>query len=146
MANPIEWIAGDVTGTEIISGVTLSAGANLLSSEIDNSVNLDRWADFELQIDFDSTPPIANNVIEMYILTACDGTNYEDGDATPIDPAKAPVGLFAVRAVLTAQRQVLTGVLLPPTKFKILLKSEVDQSSSTDSTTLKMWSYNENIV
>lgn len=145
MAVKEEWIAGDVSGTAIINAATLGSGSNLVSSEVDNAINKDRFADLELQIDFDTTAPTKNRVVEVYLLLARDGTNYEDGGVS-VDPLKAPVGAFPVRDILTAQRLTLEEVRLPLSKIKVLLKSEVDQGSSTDSTTLRIWTYNKNYV
>ena len=138
MAVPWEAPTNRATG---ITSSSITAGANALGDEIDNGTNLDRWAAFELTFTC-SSAPTANTVVELYLIHALDGTNYEDGDATPTDPGKAPVAVFAARNVTSAQKVSVTGVPLPPFKFKSLLKSELDQNAT--SVALDCETYKEN--
>ena len=141
MANAIKWTSATARTTGI-SAASLAAGANLLSSAIDNSTNKDRFLALELQFTC-STAPSAGKAVEVYVLYSLDGTNYEDGDATPTDPAKGPNEAFLARAVTTAQRQTKVDIPISPFAFKILLKSELDQAAS--SVTLTAYTYNEEI-
>lgn len=101
-----------------------------MGSEIDNATNKDRFAN--IQVGFTcSTAATANKTLEIYILYAIDGTNYEDG-GTSVDPVIVPVGVVAARGtVTTAQTVTLKGIELQPFKFKILVKSELDQTAAT---------------
>ena len=122
--------------TSGISSTTLDADANLLGSEIDNGTNLDLYLDVDLAWTC-SVAATADKVIEMYILYAVDGTNYEDGDATPVDPKKTLTTTFADDGGTGAQRQARVNIPLSPYKFKILLKSELDQDASSVTLTAK---------
>lgn len=141
MANAVKW-SSTTSRTTGISSASINAGANSLGSEIDNSTNKDRFISMTLTFTC-STAATENQVFEVYILTAIDGTNYEDGDATPTDPKKASVGVFGNRNVTSAQRVNLENILIPPFKFKILLKSELDQNAT--SVTLLAYTHNEEI-
>ena len=135
--------AGGSSRTTGIAAANIAAGANALGSEIDNSTNKDTECDIEVSITC-GVAPTADKVMEVYILYALDGTNYEDGNAVgPVDPKKAPVGCVAVRAVTSAQKCVISGVPLRPYKFKVLLKSELDQTATT---TVLLYSNNPQIV
>ena len=108
---------------------TLAAGANKLGPEHDG--RLKRWAAFELQWNPDATAA-AGETIELYLLYALDGTNYEDGDETPDDPKKTKEGVFTDDGSDALQRQVLqTKVELLPFKYKPLLKSELGDQALT---------------
>jgi len=124
-----------------ISSTTMNAGANLLSSEIDNATNKDRMLDLELAWTC-STASTAGYVVEVYILYAMDGTNYEDG-GTSADPAKNPTRLFVDDGGTGAQRQTRLQIPLSPFKFKILLKSELDQNATA--VALLAYTHNDDI-
>lgn len=141
MANEVLWNAA----TSVSSGISsesVNAGANNLGTEIDNTTNKDRFLSFDLTFSCASAPT-ANTTIEVYILYAIDGTNYEDGDATPTDPTKNPAAAVAARNVTGAQRVAVTNIPIQPFKFKILIKSELDQNAT--SVTLNAYTHNEDI-
>ena len=136
-----KWTAG-TSRTSGISAASLAAGANLLGSAIDNSTNLDAYLSVDLAWTC-SVAATADKVIELYILYAIDGTNYEDGDAVPTDPKKPLTAVFADDGGTGAQRQARVNIPLAPYKFKILLKSELDQAAS--SVTLLAYTHNTDI-
>ena len=129
------------TPTRRITGISsqaIAAGANYLGSAIANDTNLDTLWDIEV----DYTPavaPTAGDYIEVYLLYSQDGTNYEDGDATPTDPVKAPVGIVRCFTDTTRRRFLISGVPLSQYKLKVLLKSEVAQSITVNAVTLKSY-------
>lgn len=141
MANAVKWTS-TTSRTTGISSASITAGANSLGSEIDNSTNKDRYCSFDLAWTC-STAAAANTVVELYAIYAIDGTNYEDGDATPTDPKKTRLGVFANRNVTTAQRATLTNIPIAPFKVKFLLKSELDQNAT--SVTLLAYTHNEEL-
>ncbi|MEA3226024.1 MAG: hypothetical protein U9Q07_08745 [Planctomycetota bacterium] len=122
--------------TSGISAQSVAAGANYLGSEIDNETNLDQFAAIELTM----TPgvaPTAGKVVELYILYAIDGTNYEQG-GTSDDPARGPDAVFPAEASTSAQATT-KHVRLRPFKFKLLVKSELDQEATI---TVKLETFN----
>lgn len=138
------WTTG-TSRTTGIAAVNLNAGANYLGSAIDNSANLDTWATISATF-LCGTAPTAGTEVEVYLLYAPDGTNYQDGDASPIDPVGGYVGSFIARNVTTQQYPVAIQVPLQPFKFKILLKSELNQNISSTSLTVLCHTYNKEQV
>lgn len=138
MATRSQW-SSLATLTSGISTQTISAGANYLGSEIDNTVNRYRYLALEAYYDATGTAPAADKTLEFYLIAALDGTNYEDGDATPTDPKIAPIHVFACRNV-DINRQSAWHIPIPPCKFKILVKSELDQEVSL---TVDAYAYSE---
>lgn len=135
---PNKW----TTPTQIstgISGVSVSAGANYLGSEISNDSDLNQFARVDLQFTC-SSAPTDNSPIELYAIYAVDSSGYEDGDNS-IDPVKAPLHVFVADARTSAQR-LSAFVPIDPFKFKFLIKSELNQTASP--LTLKAFAFNDN--
>lgn len=139
MANAILHTAPSAQSA-IVSGVTVNAGAGLLSSEYNNETNRHREASLELSFQHGSAP--AGNWL-IYVLYAMDGTNYEDGGSAT-QPGKLPTRIIPARAVTTAQR-VTVAVDLKPFKMKILVWNDTDQNSSASSVTLDMEVYSPEV-
>ena len=111
----------------------LASGALALSGVINNGTKLD---DF-LALAFNVTGAAAFNnpaTCSLWILPSLDGTKYEDGAGTDpvaaITPARAPDFTFNLRDVDTAQLLVITGLAIPPGKFKILLRNDSNTGQS----------------
>lgn len=148
------WSALDSIATAITGVVTTGLrnwanNAQQVGSEIDNTGSgtaRRQFADFILDIKF-GTNPSAGGYIALYLIQAADGTNYADGaDTSTTPPASAWVGNFGLRAVTTAQKITLRGVLLPPTKFKMVAINKSGQTTSNTNDTdsiLKYVSYSE---
>jgi hypothetical protein len=123
---------------------SLANNAGALGAEYDNAANLFISAVFELNVAFGSAPT-AGNTVDLYIIPAPDGTNYDDAvtGASGAAPATAYAGGFPLRAVTTAQKVPLglglSGpVPLPPTKFKAFLLNKSGQAFPASGSTLKM--------
>lgn len=114
--------------TSGISAESVAAGANFLGAEIDFSSIKDTDAAISIAFECGSAPT-ANKTLELYILYAPDGTNYEDG-GTSVDPTGVPAGIVAARAVTTAQRGPTIVAKILPFKAKLLIKSELDQTAA----------------
>jgi len=125
MPNAVKWSALGAYTTAIAgAGVAptlknLAAAAQKIGNEIDATATRDQLAEWDLQVRFASAPA-AGAYVALYFIQAVDGTNYADGDDTVVPPQSAWVGNFPCRAVATQQRVALSGVRLPPTKFKPL--------------------------
>lgn len=141
MANLVKWDVG--VNAQLIADAEPANNGIEVGSEVDGSIDLNMYADFELQVQH-STNPSAGGYYALYIVTAQDGTNYADGtDGTVVPPANALVGTFPVRAVTTAQRVALRRVILPPTKWKAVVINKSGQAASADSLQLYYRPYNE---
>lgn len=115
-----------------------------LGVEYDNSLaaNLFFWGVMQLDVTF-AVAPTADSVVEAYIISAPDGTNYEDGagGATPVAPVISYIGAWVLRAVTTVQRLAIKGVTLPPTKLKVLVVNKSGQAFPATGSTVKMVPY-----
>ena len=120
--------------TSGISDASIIAGANYLGAAINNASNLDLQADVELAWSC-GTSPTADKVLEVYLLYALDGTNYEDGAGNgtgsgDVDPKAPMIGAVPVYANTSGHRYLIRGVPLEPLSFKVLVKSELDQTAT----------------
>lgn len=130
-----------VLSTELNS---LANNAAALGTEYDNSANQYLFGLFELSATFGSAPT-AGNTVDLYIIPAPDGTNYDDAvtGASGSAPATAYAGGFPLRAVTTAQKVPLglgaAGyVQLPPTKFKAFVVNKSGVAFPASGSTVKM--------
>lgn len=131
-----------VLSTELNS---LANNAAALGTEYDNSSNLYLWATFELNVTFGSAPT-AGNTVDLYIIPAPDGTNFDDNTtgASGAAPSTSYVGGFPLRAVTSAQKVplgVVRRIDLPPTKFKVFVVNGSGQAFPASGSTVKMIPY-----
>lgn len=136
----------DVTGAGSITSLlttelnALAAGAgSALGTEFDNSTNLLIFGSFQLDVTF-AVNPIVDTTVDLYLIPAPDGTNYNNGSAS-IQPQNFAIGSFNIRAASTQQLLYLWGVQLPPTKFKMIGFNGTDQPFPASGSTVKMISY-----
>lgn len=133
--------------TSGLSAVSIAIGSNYLGAAIDNASNLDLQADVELVWSC-GTAPTADKVLEVYLLYALDGTNYEDGAGNgtgtgDVDPKAPLIGAAPVYANTSSHRYLIRGVPLEPLPFKVLVKSELDQAATV---TVNVKTYREQVV
>jgi hypothetical protein len=120
-------------------------GRSAAGTEIDNGTNKDVFGQLELQVTF-GTAPSAGGFVEIYMVNALDGTNYEDGSNT-VDPGTHKlVDRIPVRAVTTAQR--LNGRMIPlePAKTKFLLVNGSGQAFPASGSTLTLYTTNRTVA
>ncbi len=151
----IKWEAAAIVSLATTELNSLANNAAVLGVEYDNSVNLYEAGLFELNVTI-SPAPTANAALELYLVPAPDGTNYDDGGAAgPVAQLNTYVGSFVVRAVTTAQKMTLglpgalgspSLILLPPTKFKGLLYNKSGQALPASGSTLKFVPYRRQVV
>lgn len=143
MANTTKWSTptdrGSVLTTELNSLANGSYSA--VGSEVDNATNKDLYGDFELNVTFGSAPS-AGGYIGLYLIPALDGTNYADGGSSVAPPATSWIGNFPLRAVTTAQRVTITGVSLPPSKFKVVAYNGSGQAFPSSGSTVDLYTSN----
>ena len=124
----------------------LANNAGALGAEYDNSSGLYLYGLFELNVTFGSNPT-AGNTVDLYLIPAPDGTNYDDAvtGASGTAPITTYVGGFPLRAVTTAQKVPLglglTLINLPPTKFKVAVKNGSGQAFPSSGSTVKLIPY-----
>jgi hypothetical protein len=131
----------------VVTGANLNALANnalVLSSEYDNRYGQAgdgaEWATLEGYFDFAGTVA-ANTVIDGWLVTAPDGTNYGDGSAS-VTPARPIEFAFQLRGVSGAHQQRVRAVgrggspliQLPPCKLKLLVRNNATGSALASNT------------
>lgn len=134
---------GNVLSTEL--NALANAGRSAAGTEIDNGTNLDVFGRLVLQVTF-GTAPVAGGYVEIYMVTAPDGTNYEDG-SNSVDPGTHKlIDRIPVRAVTTAQR--LSGRMIPllPEKTKFLLYNGSGQAFPASGSTLALYTTNRTVA
>lgn len=138
VTNPLV-ILGNAAPPDGLNGLVASTGA-AVSLAVANVSDLDLYADFELVVAFVANP-VADNVVELWVMRSVDGTNYEDGSTATIVPRNGFVGNFVVRAVTSVQRMVIPRVVLPPRDFKILVVNKTTQNFAASGNTLSAYFY-----
>jgi hypothetical protein len=110
---------GNVMSTELNS--LASAGVSALGSvEIDNTANLDQWAQVQLNVT-GAAPFTAGDYVNVYMVTAPDGSNYEaSANNLLVQRLVVSIPLLASGA---AQRINSKPFSLEPSKCKFFLES-----------------------
>ena len=98
------------------------------------------YADFELALA--SLNPTGTPVIELYLLRAADGSNYEDPNSGAQPSLTAFVGSFSVTTGSAAKRAVLPDIWIPPGLWKAVVKNGTGVSFASSGSTLKYRPYN----
>ena len=120
MATTFKWVAGEGQTTALSTELNaLGNGNTALSAAIDNLAGLYLYMD--IAISLVSAAFVAASYISVYLICSLDGTNYEDGSAgTPgVIPARPPDAIIPLRLLTGAQAVVITGIPIPPLKFKL---------------------------
>lgn len=147
MANAILWQGAPTSRSTIMSTElnSLAAGSwTNAGTEVDNSTNNDKYGWFELAFTF-ATSPAAGAFLTIYIVTAMDGTTYADGSSS-VDPGPEMAVLnVTARAVNTAQNKQYGPVILPPSKFKIIVKNNGSTALASSGNTVKLYTDNDEI-
>lgn len=115
----------------------LANGSAIIGAAIDNTTNLDLWADFQLNVDFVSAPT-AGTAVDLYLIPSLDGTNYADSGAV-LGPYY--IGSFPMVATTAAQIAVVTRVPLIPGKFKPYVVNNSGQAFPATGSTVQYRSY-----
>ena len=132
-------LAAGASRTSGIAAHTLNTLCHFAGAEIDNSVNKDEFLDLDVLITLAATP-VAGAPVNVHILYAIDGTNYEDGipatndgtaAASPAPNANSLVDSHGVLASSSAQRWTIREVPLLPYKFKIVVYNGTAKSCTS---------------
>lgn len=134
---------GTVLTTELNSlgnGAFCSVG-----SAYDNTSNLDEWFWFDLVLA--SLNPTAGAYVNIYAVPSLDGTNYADAPSSTNPGNHMLVATLSITTGSAAKRQMsLFPFLLPPGKWKFVIKNGTGVSFGASSNTLTLYSANESVV
>lgn len=127
MVAAVKWESASTKRTAIDLGTTLANDTmSAAGAVIDNSVNLDTYAWVELTTSdntalFDTTAPNdANPTLDIYIVQAPNGTNYDEAPITGgTDQQQKFLIAIPLQKNTTAARIIVGPVLLPPHKFQL---------------------------
>ncbi len=114
-----------------------------LSGGIDNTSNLDAFADFQLDL-ASLTITSTTAFVTLYLVPTVDGTNYPDFATGAVGNyhGQYAVGSFLVRNVsATTARAMLTGVPIPPGNFKVGVRNGVGAAFAASGSTLGSRTY-----
>ena len=116
-----------------------------LSAEIDNSSELLKFADFQLDL-ASLTISSTTAYVHIFFVPTVDGTNYPDwtSGAYANYHGQYFAGSVAVKAVsATTARASLWNLLIPANKFKVALRNGVGAAFASSGNTLGMRTYSE---
>lgn len=123
-----------VMTTELNSlGSTSWAISGAMGSDATTAAEL--LGDFELYLA--SLTPTGTPFVDLYLIRAADGTNYQDPNSAAQPPQSAYVGSFETTTGAGAKRIVLPDIPLPPGLFKAVVKNNTNVSLASSGNTLK---------
>lgn len=147
MANAIKWEAAWTQRANLLTTQLNALAANSRSAagaELANETNLDQYGKLELTVDFVSAPS-AGGYVNVYMITAPDGTNYEDGSDS-VDPGlHTLVATLPIKATTSAQRVLSSVFALQPAKTKFLLENKTDQPFPASGSIVNLYSANDEV-
>lgn len=106
--------------------------ASAASSAIDNTTNLDLYADFELVLGTTSSRT-AGCVVSLYITPSLDGTNYADVSSSSAEL----LGVFPLATGTGAARVIIRDCPIPPALFKVFVVNSSTQALNASGNTVK---------
>lgn len=111
-------------------------------NSIDNVTNLDRYGVGELSVTFGSSPT-ADGTIDLYAVTAPDGTNFGNGTSSLPVSQMTYVGSFLVQATTNPQLVHTAPFEMPgPFLTKFIAKNNTSQSFPASGSTVKVYTFN----
>jgi len=147
MANAIKWEGawtsrGNVLTTELNS--LADAARTNGGTAIANNTNLDQFGKLEVNVTF-SVAPDAGATLLVYMITAPDGTNYEDGSSS-VDPGSHTlVDVIPVKASTSAQILMSRMIPLQPAATKFIVSNSTGQAFPASGSTVELFTNNDEV-
>jgi hypothetical protein len=116
------------TGLNSLANATASAA----SSNIDNTTNLDLYADWELVLGTQSSRT-AGCVVSLYIVPSLDGTNFADVSSSSAEL----LGVFTLATGTAAQRVIIRDTPIPPALFQVFVVNSSTQAFNASGNTVR---------
>lgn len=136
MATTHKWTAPSTTLTSLLTtqlDSLASSGVSGVGAEYDNNSNLHLYMMLQLDVTF-GTGPTADTTVDIYLVQAPDGTNYE---YSTVPKTTKFLGSFFVVNSTSAQKHVIGPFLIPPMKFKLVAVNSTNQSFPASGSTVK---------
>jgi hypothetical protein len=149
-----KWIAGGqarwssaINSTEINS--LANGNAVLLATQIDNTTNLDLFMDIAIALGSAAFASPNNIGVYLYELNQ-DASTYGDGrftsSAAGPPPSNYYCGSIGIVAATQAQTGTLTGIVIPPAKFKLVICNNGGVALASGSNSVYYCSYNRQVA
>jgi hypothetical protein len=135
------WTDRSTVLTTELNSLASSARSNA-GTEVANQTNKDKYGIVELTVTFGSAPS-AGALVNVYMVTAPDGTNYEDGSSSSDPGMHTHVATVALKATTSAQRVSSAMFPLKPLKTKFILENRTSQAFPSSGSQVKLYTGNE---
>jgi hypothetical protein len=112
---------------------------------IDNSTNLNMMMD--VLINLGAATWTTTGWLELYLLLAADGTNYDSGSSTYLPSSNNLVASLQISTDTTSAAKQITarGIILPPGKAKILWRTKAGVTLAASGSTMGYYTYTPNL-
>lgn len=127
----------------LANSTTISTG-KVLAGAIANQTDLFEFISFQLSVTYGTTPT-AGAYVGLWLVKSLDATVYEEGSTT-IDPARNEDVYLPLLLSTAAQVISVTGIVIPPFAFKVLVRNKAGQAMAASGNILKYSRYIENGV
>jgi hypothetical protein len=134
--------AVQLLGAELNS---LANDAAVTSATFNNAAaaNLKQYATFELAATFASAPT-ADRTVDLYAVYSGDGSLFEDSSAAR-PPAMGLLGSFVLDNTASAQRKLVTGVMLLPFAVRFMVVNKAGFAMTASGHSLRLWTFNQQV-
>lgn len=121
-------------GASIASTSASASSATALDMRTNGNGSECFWGNFELKAGASVSTSVASKTVDLYLVPATDGTNYEDVDTvTPFFPPNTYRGSFVmITSATTVRRMVIEGVPLQPMIYNAYLVNNLGQTISAN--------------
>jgi hypothetical protein len=137
----ILWDSADASVVMSTEMSSLQPELGCISQEINNSSGLYLFNDVELFLDTNIQTPKYGSIIELYLLSAINNTDFEDGNSSINPSPSSLVGVFNIMPSTNPQRQTLKQITIPPCKYKYLIINKTGNNLPLNNNTLKIIPY-----
>lgn len=132
------WSASIATALSTELNSLGNGSSSSASAAIDNTSNLDLLVDLVLTVATQGSARGAAAVVEVYLMPAVDGTNYDDA----VRNVAELVAVFTLDATTTARQVTRRDIPIPPGLFKLVAYNGTGQPLAASGNTLKYRAHN----
>lgn len=146
MANKILWETTPNSRSTVLTTELNSLGNGSYSAAgtaIDNSANLDQWGC--LEVNLASLNPTSGAYLQLFLIQAPDGTNYEDAPSSTNPGYHASVCVLSIPTGAATKRAISPWFRLPPCKVKFVLLNGSGVSLGASGNTVTLYTDNDEI-